>query len=220
MKKLSLIITSTLLVISCNNKKETYYQAPNGKVFTAQEYQEAKLKMSERGEIKEVILSSIERNDSIIKLFNTTVKEENSYAEIDKFIGEKLPFESLIDLAGNKINLNSLNGKPTMVNLWFVNCKPCIEEIPELNRIKKNYGDRVNFLAVTFNSKEVVNKFLSKNQFDFNHIIDAQSEIDKLNNNSYPLNLYLDKNGIITSYESMINNDKKNGVNKELEKLL
>jgi thiol-disulfide isomerase/thioredoxin len=107
-----------------------------------------------------------------------------------------------------------------MVNLWFVNCKPCIEEIPELNRIKKNYGDRVNFLAVTFNSKEVINKFLSKNQFDFNHIIDAQSEIDKLNNNSYPLNLYLDKNGIITSYESMINNDKKNGVNKELEKLL
>lgn len=220
MKKLSLIITSTLLVFSCNNKKETYYQAPNGKVFTAQEYQEAKLKMSERGEIKEVILSSIERNDSIINLFNTTVKEENPYAEIDKFIGKKLPFESLIDITGNKVNLNLLNGKPTMVNLWFVNCKPCIEEIPELNRIKKNYGDRVNFLAVTFNSKEEVNKFLSKNQFDFNHIIDAQSEIDKLNNNSYPLNLYLDKDGIITSYESMINNDKKNGVNKELEKLL
>lgn len=220
MKKLSLIITSTLLVFSCNNKKETYYQAPNGKVFTAQEYQEAKLKMSERGEIKEVILSSIERNDSIINLFNTTVKEENPYAEIDKFIGKKLPFESLIDITENKVNLNLLNGKPTMVNLWFVNCKPCIEEIPELNRIKKNYGDRVNFLAVTFNSKEEVNKFLSKNQFDFNHIIDAQSEIDKLNNNSYPLNLYLDKDGIITSYESMINNDKKNGVNKELEKLL
>lgn len=220
MKKLSLIITSTLLVFSCNNKKETYYQAPNGKVFTAQEYQETKLKMSERGEIKEVILSSIERNDSVIRLFNTTVKEENPYAEIDKFIGKKLPFESLIDLKENKFNLNSLNGKPTMVNLWFVNCPPCIAEIPELNRIKKNYGDRVNFLAVTFNSKEVVDKFLSKNQFDFNHIIDAQSEIDKLNNNSYPLNLYLDKDGIIKSYESMINNDKKNGVNKELEKLL
>jgi cytochrome c biogenesis protein CcmG/thiol:disulfide interchange protein DsbE len=220
MKKISLFITSTLLVFSCNNKKQTYYQAPNGKVFTAQEYQEAKLKMSERGEIQEVILSSIERNDSIIKLFNTIVKEENPYAEIDKFIGEKLPFESLIDLTGNKFNLNSLNGKPTMVNLWFVNCPPCIAEIPELNRIKKNYGDRVNFLAVTFNNREIVNKFLSKTQFDFNHIIDAQSEIDKLNNNSYPLNLYLDKDGIIISYESMIYNDKKNGVNIELEKLL
>jgi thiol-disulfide isomerase/thioredoxin len=219
MNKFAAIILSSFVMLSCMQEKEVYYQAPNGKIFTTTNYEDIKLKMSERGEIQEVILSTIKRNDSIIKLFNTTVQEVNIYAEMDKFLGKKLPFENLIDLNGNKINLKSLEGKPTMINLWFVHCPPCIEEIPELNRIKVNYGDKVNFLAITFNDKEQVEKFLLKNAFRFTHIIDAQSEINKINNKSYPLNIYLDKDGIIKSYGGFVSSDN-NGINKDIEKLL
>ena len=220
MTKTSFIILSTALLFSCKKEKETFYQAPNGKIFTSTEYGAVKVKMSERGEIQEEILSTTERNDSIIKLFKTTVKEVNPYAEMDNFIGKKLPFENLRDINGNEFNIESLKGKPTLVNLWFVNCAPCIEEMPQLNELKKHYGKSVNFLAVTFNNKKKVDDFLLKKTFNFTHIVDAQIEIDKLNNDSYPLNIYLDKDGIIQSYQGFLSKDLNGGKNKELEKLL
>lgn len=222
MKKTILVTLSMIFLFSCKTEKqkETFYQAPNGKIFTSTEYEEVKVKMSERGEIQEEILSTTERNDSIIKLFKTTVKEVNPFAEMDKFIGKKLPFENLTDIKGNEFNIESLNGKPTLVNLWFVSCPPCIEEMPQLNELKKHYGERVNFLAVTFDKKQKVDDFLLNKSFDFTHIVDAQIEMNKLNNNSYPLNIYLDKDGIIKSYEGFLSKDLDGGKNKELENLL
>ena len=44
--------------------------------------------------------------------------------------------------------------------------------------------------------------------------------MDKLNNKSYPLNIYLDKDGIIQSYQGFLSKDLDSGMNKELEKLL
>lgn len=222
MKKIILIILSIISLFSCKTEKEkeTFYQAPNGKIFTSTEYEDVKVKMSARGEIQEEILSTTERNDSIIKFFKTTVKEINPYAAMDNFIGKKLPFENLTDINGNKFSIKSLIGKPTLVNLWFVNCLPCIEEMPQLNDLKKHYGEKVNFLAVTFNDKKKVEEFLIKKTFDFTHIVDAQIEMDKLNNQSYPLNIYLDKEGIIQSYQGFLSKDLDGGKNKELEKLL
>ncbi len=224
MKKTILITLILISLISCKKEKqeekEIFYQAPNGKIFTSEKYEEVKLKLSERGEVNEEILSTIERNDSIIKLFKTTVKEVNPFAEMENFIGKKLPFENLKDINGNPFNMESLNGKPTLVNLWFVNCPPCIEEMPYLNELKAHYGDRVNFVAVTFDKKKKVDDFLSNRTFDFTHIIDAQVAMDNLKNKSYPLNIYLDKNGIIKSYEGFLTKDLDNGMNKELENLL
>lgn len=222
MRRILLLILLFTLLISCKSEKNknVYYEAPNGKIFTSEKYEEIKLKMSERGEVDEVILSTIERNDSIIKLFKTTVKAHNPYAEIEKIIGKRLPFENLRQINGDKLDLASLKGKPTLVNLWFINCPPCIEEIPHLNRIKKKYRDRVNFLAITFDRKEDVLNFLKKQPFDFIQITNAKNEIDKLNNNSYPLNIYLDKNGVVTSFEGFISMEETDGTKKELEKLL
>jgi thiol-disulfide isomerase/thioredoxin len=222
MKKTILITLSMISLLSCKaeKQKEIFYQAPNGKMFTSTEYEEVKVKMSERGEIQEEILSTTERNDSIIKLFKTTVKDVNPYAEMDKFIEKKLPFKNLIDINGNEFDIESLNGKPTLVNLWFVNCPPCIEEMPQLNDLKKHYGERVNFLAVTFDNQKKVDDFLLKKTFDFTHIVDAQIEMDKLNTKSYPLNIYLDKDGIIQSYQGFLSKDLDGKKNKELENLL
>jgi thiol-disulfide isomerase/thioredoxin len=66
------------------------------------------------------------------------------------------------------MTLNSLKGKPTLIN-WFTNCAPCIEEIPVLNKIMNDNKDRFNFVAITFDDKEKVSKLL-KRKFDFTHM--------------------------------------------------
>ena len=42
---------------------------------------------------------------------------------------EALPFTAT-DIAGNNYTLESLKGKIIVINFWFVECKPCVMEMP------------------------------------------------------------------------------------------
>ena len=48
-----------------------------------------------------------------------------------------LPYLSMMDLTGNKINLASFRGKKVLVNLWATWCPPCRREIPSIERLYK-----------------------------------------------------------------------------------
>jgi len=49
-------------------------------------------------------------------------------------------------------SLSSLKGKIFVINFWFLECKPCVIEIPELNKIvEKHKSEEVLFLAFAMN---------------------------------------------------------------------
>ncbi len=51
-------------------------------------------------------------------------------------------FES-VDMEGNKVDFTALQGKKlTMVNVWATFCAPCIREMPDLEKISKDYADK------------------------------------------------------------------------------
>lgn len=54
--------------------------------------------------------------------------------------GTALSFET-IDLEGNPVKSESLfaNNKVTMINIWATTCGPCIEELPELEELNKEF---------------------------------------------------------------------------------
>lgn len=119
----------------------------------------------------------------------------------EKYLNKEFQFSGLRTIDNEKINSNSLKGKPTLINFWFTSCKPCIEEMPVLNSVKRTLGDSVNFIAITFDPKEKVTPFLEKHTFEFTHITDAKAFTDKLEMKAYPVNMFLDKNGIVTQIE-------------------
>ena len=48
-----------------------------------------------------------------------------------------------VDLAGNKVDESIFKGKKvTMINIWATFCGPCINEMPDLNRLHQEYADK------------------------------------------------------------------------------
>jgi thiol-disulfide isomerase/thioredoxin len=124
---------------------------------------------------------------------------QNQSASFDAALkGKPLPDFVFKDILGNTYTPDDIKGKVVVINLWFTSCAPCIEEMPELNKLVKEYENNkdVLFLALTLDEKgSMLNKFLETNVFNYNIIPDSQDYImNKLQVNSFPTHIVLDKN--------------------------
>lgn len=161
-------------------------------------------------QIVEDINELYKRNDSIVYSYtwhftHTPKKTIKEIARKKEIIGKEYPIENEITLSGKQISLNDIKGKPTLINLWFTSCAPCIEEMPVLNDLKAKYGEKFNFLSITMDSETKVRKLLEKHKFDFEQIVNSIKLTTKLGFNGYPVNLFLDKNGIVKIIEGNVN---------------
>lgn len=125
-------------------------------------------------------------------------------SEDDDMIGKEFPLPELKTLAGNTLNIEKLKGKPTMINLWFTSCAPCVAEMPVLNKLKDKYGDAVNFISLAADSNEKVETFLKKREFNFTHIVAEEFIRDELKILEFPKNIFLDRNGRVAGIEDGI----------------
>ena len=169
----------------------------------------------------------IKTNDSIIiKVSKVTFSSyppkmniKNVFNE-EAIKGKPLPTTSFQTIDGEVITLNDLIGKPTIINFWHTACGPCIKEMPILNEIKKEYGNKVNFIAITFETKEKTEKFLDKRDFDFMHFINAADFMNSIQIKEFPKTFYLDKDGIVKKIEGAVSAEQKNDVINYIETLL
>jgi thiol-disulfide isomerase/thioredoxin len=86
-----------------------------------------------------------------------------SIAAQDLEVGKPAPsvnLERTIPAARN-LSLDSLKGKPTVIEFWATWCGYCIQEIPHLNALAKKFGD-VRFLSITDEQPSTVEPFLAK----------------------------------------------------------
>jgi thiol-disulfide isomerase/thioredoxin len=149
--------------------------------------------------------------DSLKNAMLEKIKSNERFKEnIYEFKGKELPKFELNLLSGKKLNSESLKGKPTVINFWFSNCAPCIEEMPLLNEIKSEFGNEVNFISMTFQNPNDVNEFLKTHDFDFTHIVNSKEYIKTFGMFGYPKTLILDKDLVIVEIEKMIPKDIEN----------
>lgn len=112
--------------------------------------------------------------------------------------GKTLPDFTFVDLKGNKYTSANTKDKLLVLKCWFVNCVPCVQEMPELNELVEEYKNRndILFIGLALDSKQALEQFLEKTTFDY-HIIPNQKGYinDKLHVSAYPTHFLINKKG-------------------------
>lgn len=125
------------------------------------------------------------------KAFQKSTDEDE--ANRKKLFGSKLDELALTDMDGNTHTLETLAGKIIVIDFWFVNCSACIEEMPELNKMREKFGtEDVAWFGITFDKKEKVAKFSEKVKFDFTLVPDSKHLVDRFGIKFFPTTLIID----------------------------
>lgn len=80
-------------------------------------------------------------------------------------VGSKAPIVAINDLNGKPIDLGTFIGKkPVLLEFWATWCSVCKTLLPELERVRTTYGDKVMMIGVNItvnDSRERVRRYLS-----------------------------------------------------------
>lgn len=127
----------------------------------------------------------------------------------------------LTDLEGNQANFDSNRGEVALVNLWATWCPPCVAELPSLDKLHKDYGNKVNFVFVTHEDEEKVKQFLNKKNYNDLPVYFGNSQVpEELFSKSIPATYIINKSGKIVVDEKGAANWNSGSIRKLLDQLL
>jgi len=143
-----------------------------------------------------VLRKTTEEERNMIRKMSGRGLDEPSGRDPD--IGKEAGLFAVNDLEGNTYTMETLKGKVLVLNFWFVECKPCIMEMPELNRLVEKYkGKDVVFLAFARNKEEQIRKFLKTTPFNYRIVPAATQVAEQYGVMGYPTHFLIDKEGKI-----------------------
>ena len=115
--------------------------------------------------------------------------------------------ESRVQLTNYNWNLKGLNtsdydfnqakGKVVLVNFWATSCMPCVAEMPSIEDLYQDYGDKVAFILVTRESKDKIAPFMAARGFTLPIYNSASTAPVEFDTNTIPRTFLLNKKGEI-----------------------
>lgn len=119
--------------------------------------------------------------------------------EIDRsYVGELMPTLNVSDLQGRTLNLGALQGQPVLLNLWATWCAPCIVEMPTLDDLADEFGDRLRVITVSedLQGAERVEPFFAENKFrNLEPWLDPENELGFAFDGVLPVTVLYDASG-------------------------
>ncbi len=115
----------------------------------------------------------------------------------DKWLDKPLPKEQFDMINGSIKSFSDFEGSMLVINFWYINCGPCIAEMPYLNKLVEKYkDDNIKFLALSFDSIADIKQFISEVDFKY-----EQGKIERAFSYEFtpvaPGHFIIDESGIV-----------------------
>ncbi|MFS4454572.1 redoxin family protein [Maribacter sp. 2304DJ31-5] len=166
----------------------------------------------------------------IIPQTRTPIQVAINSVKVQLFTPSALDMEDRTQLEPFTYRLTSLKGTPspveigrgevTFLSYWATWCPPCIAELPSIQKLYADYGDKINFVLITNENPKIIQEFLEEKQYDIPVVLPQMETPKVLSERSIPTNYIIDKAGQIIVKEQGAadwNSEKVRGI---LDKLI
>lgn len=104
---------------------------------------------------KEIVYSEMSFNEPMEEAVFTH-EEKDGYVSTmfgvkkEPMLNVKAPDWTLLDLNGKKVSLKDFKGAPIFLEAWVSSCNHCMESLPKIKQIEKEFGDKIKVVTVSF----------------------------------------------------------------------
>ena len=116
---------------------------------------------------------------------------------------------SLKDQYGNSHSLSKYKGKTVLLIFWATWCPDCLEELPDIEKLYKEYqlekNENIIILGINTPNREVetdvkgITSFMKKNNYTFPTLMDEDGKVfESYDIRTYPTTYFIDRNGKIS----------------------
>lgn len=136
----------------------------------------------------------------------------------------KVPNLSLHVIDGNKLELNTLKGKPVFVTFWATTCTTCVKEIPHLTNLYQELGNEVFeiiAIAMPYDPPNLVVSMSKKKNISYPVVLDIEGVAAKAFGDVQvtPSSFLIDSQGnIVEHYKGKIDIEELRKKVKKLQK--
>ncbi len=95
-------------------------------------------------------------------------------------VGDAAPAFALVDTQGRDFDLEGQRGKVVLVNFFATWCRPCLEELPHIQKLWDQYGDNDDFAQIVVGREETdesVTMFQKQSGFTFTMAADPDHAV-------------------------------------------
>lgn len=133
---------------------------------------------------------------SIKLLFALLILSLSAYSADEN--SKSLPDVTVKDMKGTQVNIKNLSndGKPMIINFWATWCKPCLQELDEINKKYDTWQKEtgVKVVAVSLDdsrSSKKVAPLVKARNWKYDILIDENSDMKRTMNVSNPPHTFL-----------------------------
>ena len=213
MKKIFSLVLSVIMTMfiftACQKDDVTEIDSTTTKTTTTEKIDEtsSETTVTDKSEAQTTESNSIDETE--VTTEKTTVAEKPEETTIVVANGILSSFESK-DINGKKVDSSVFKGKKlTMINIWATFCGPCINEMPDLGKINREYADKgfqiigipVDVVDFYGNLDEyqlsLAKEIIGETGADYIHILPSDSlnsaKLDQVS--AVPETIFVDENG-------------------------
>jgi len=104
---------------------------------------------------------------------------------------------TLMDIEGSPVSFSEFKGKLVFLSIWATWCPPCRAEMPNIQHLFEQYGERVSFVLASQEEPETILRFMEEQGYNMPVYRLVQNPPAKLSTSSIPTSFLISQEGKI-----------------------